>query len=277
MNVCYKAALEAATGEFVFYQSDDDLIADDYVEKMVALFEGNPDCTSAAGLVKDIDSSGKLLGETRTSNFRPRYMPGHLLALSTLNLASPGIMYSAPGCIFTLKREEFIRRGGYYSPIESSQLYGIVPFGITGFDDTALLYWRRHEGQENKVETSLGLIGFDLTLDLLNDWQIQKRWEVFGKDLARYVASRVLDNAYIAAANWLVVNFYYFRFKACGRILKGMWFRAGFWRHLPSLFWKEKRQFKYSLKPKFRKVFESYPKLVETFPWLMPLKERAFK
>ncbi len=146
-RVCLNAGLKAATGEFVWYQSDDDLIADDYVEKMVALFESNPDCTSAAGYVKDMDSSGRFLPEgPRTTNYRPRYMPGHLLALSTLSVNSPGIMYRAPGSIFAFKREEFIRMGGYHPFVEFSHLYGIVPFGITGFDDTAIMYWSRHEG-----------------------------------------------------------------------------------------------------------------------------------
>src|SRR5262245_30405415 len=63
-KVCLNAGLQAAAGDFVWYQSDDDLMADDYVQKMVALFEGNPACTSAAGYVKDIDSAGRLLPQT---------------------------------------------------------------------------------------------------------------------------------------------------------------------------------------------------------------------
>ena len=120
----------------------------DYVERMVRLFEDNPDCTTAAGRYVSIyedDSVNKEELNNRKTNFRPRYMPGHELALATLKRKDAGTIFSAPGTIFTLKRDVFLKYGGFHRAIEWSQLYGIVPFGVTGFDEDAIYYWRRHE------------------------------------------------------------------------------------------------------------------------------------
>jgi len=45
--VCANAGLEIAMGDYVWYQSDDDMLSDDYVKRMVALFRENPECTTA--------------------------------------------------------------------------------------------------------------------------------------------------------------------------------------------------------------------------------------
>ncbi|MDE2027048.1 MAG: glycosyltransferase family 2 protein [Candidatus Omnitrophica bacterium] len=277
-RVCLDAALKAATGEFIFYQSDDDIISDDYVEKMVALFEDNPACTTVAGLVKDMDASGHLLPEgPRTANFRPRYMPGHLLAFSTLGRDWPSIMFCAPGPIFSYKRKEFIQMGGFHPSLEFSALWGIVPFGVTGFDETAILYWRRHEGQLNKFMNFHGSTAYDVTMELLKEWQIEKRWEIFGKKTAQYVVDRIVHTMSQNATEWFAVSFYHLRFKACWFLFKMLWCQPYFWRMLLPCLWKEKKEFKYYLKPKFRRLFEAHPKLVERIPCLMPLQKRAFK
>ncbi len=279
VRVCFNAALNQATGEYVFYQSDDDLMANDYVERMVNLFLENPDCISAAGLVEDIDESGHLLYQgLRPSNYRPRHMPGHILALNTLCGNKHGnIMFYAPGCIFTLKREALVKAGGYDEAIEWSQLYGIVPFGVTGFDEKAIFYWRRHKGQTNLYLSTIGFLAFHETLSLLKDWEIEKRWQVFGKDTASFVVRRIEEHIYAIATDWFCINFYYCRFKICGRILKDIWHKLYFWRRLPVSFWEQKIYIKYALKPLVRKIFESQPWLTKKFPKLLPLQERAFK
>ena len=109
-KTCFSEALRKATGEYVFYQSDDDLMSLDYVEKMVALFQGDPECTTAAGLPKRIDKDGNLLADVM-HNGRPRYMPGHILALSTLDHHGKSL-FSASGVIFTIKRDILVKAGG---------------------------------------------------------------------------------------------------------------------------------------------------------------------
>ena len=262
-KVCLNAGLKEATGDFIFYQSDDDLLADDYVAKMISIFEGNPDCTSAAGYVKDMDAAGHLLPEgPRMTNYRPRYMPGHLLALSTLDKVLPRMVYSAPGCNFAFRKEEFVHRGGYHPCVEDSQLYGIVPFGITGFDETAILYWRRHEGQLNRYQNAVGYTGIDASLALLKDWKIQERWEIFGKDMAQYVVQRIQENNYHAATNWFVISLYCLRFKSACRLWGMLWNRKYFWSHVLKIFWQEKRIVYYNLKPQLKRIFEMHHWLV---------------
>ena len=135
------AGLEISTGDYVLLNFDDDYISDDYAEKMVALFKENPECTTAIGRTINMDSNGNLIDEPRTTDFRARYMPGHLLALDML----PGrqTMFGAQGCMLTIKRDVFVEAGGYHRSVDLGHLFGILPFGVTGFEDTAYLYWRR--------------------------------------------------------------------------------------------------------------------------------------
>ena len=232
MAVCTSAALELATGEYVWYQNDDDMVADDYLEKMVALFEGNPECTTASGLPVSIDLDGKVMGDgPRVSNYRPRYMPGHLLALNV----SRGIrvMFNSPGALFSIKRELLIESGGFHRDIEASHLYGIVPFGITGFDETAQLYWRRHEGQGNIVVTKRGWIGFvDYRLQMLKEWDLEQRWRVFGTDIARQLTHDLALQAYVSAATWFIHNLMSGKILYAGGIILKMWRRRLFWQAL---------------------------------------------
>jgi len=280
-KICMNAGLDVATGDFVWYQSDDDIIADDYVEKMVRLFNDDPACTTAAGLVRSIDHAGQIMPEgPRVDNFRPRYMPGHLLALSTLNRSYPGagqVMFNVPGSIFAIRRQELVKAGGYHALIELCHLYGVVPFGVTGFDETAILYWRRHEDQLNKYMGMRGVISIEVTLDFINGWHIEQRWEVFGKSTARYLIKHLYQVVFEEATSQFVINLYYLGFGACARILKSMWFRPYFWQHLPRQLWKQKIYIKYSIKEMLKKIFKSFPWLVEKFPRLLPLQERTFR
>jgi hypothetical protein len=236
--VCLNEALQAATGEYVFYQSYDDLLADDYAEKMIQLFQENPDCTTAAGISVSIDADGKLL-ETialnQQGNCRPRYMPGHLLANSSMQGDS---VFSAPGTIFTIKRDVLIKSGGYHRSIELSQFYGIMPFGVTGFDETAVLHWRRHIDQLNLQLSAKGWLGIDETFSLLKDWDIQGRWEgAFGKSNANMIVGGIKKSMIQQMAIFVVVNLYALRPLGAIRIFPKAWTYPSFWGLLPWAFW----------------------------------------
>lgn len=262
IRTCLNAALEVAQGDYVFFQSDDDLIAPDFVEKMVALFEGNPECTSAAGYPRSIDMEGRLIDEgPRKSNFRPRYMPGHLLALSTLPQQKfiGSLLFSAPGTIFVFKREDLLKSGGYHQAIELSHLYGIVPFGVTGFDETATLFWRRHPGQTNLEMAANGYIGLQELLLLIKEWRIEERWRVFGTAVAKYVVRQMRHNVLETATNLFAVNLYWFRFKVSFHFLKQLWNKPYFWIKILSALWEEKRQFWYFIRPKLKRAFSAVP------------------
>lgn len=240
IRVCYNAGLQAATGDYVFHQADDDLMADDYVEKMVALFKGNSECTTAAGIPVSIDIQGNVMDTgPPTPNIRPRYMPGHLVALDHLR---GGTMFSAPGDIFTFKRDVLLQAGGFHVALELSHIYGIVPFGVTGFDETAVFYWRRHEGQLHKQLDASGNVFMRETLSLLKDWDIERRWQVFGPDVAKEVVTRIPDSAIDSAATWFVINLYHLRPVGSLRIACTCYRLPGFWPKIPGILWQRRRE-----------------------------------
>lgn len=235
VDTCLNAALSIATGDFVFYQSDDDLIADDYAEKMVALFRENDACTTAAGLPVGIDINGKRLDDpaSRSTNFRPRHMPGHDLALEVAN--GNRRVFSAPGTIFSIRRDVLVRSGGFHRCVDWSHLFGIVPFGITGFDESALLYWRRHDGQLNLQLTTRGFIGAKESFDLIRSWKIGHYWEQqYGGVAARSVVDYMVGSICKSAANWFAINLVHFRVRGAWRILRQAWHLHGFWCRVPS-------------------------------------------
>jgi glycosyltransferase involved in cell wall biosynthesis len=276
LDTCLNPALKMATGDYVWYQSDDDLIADDYVEKMVALFQGNPECTTAAGLSISMDVERNVIPEPRISNFRPRYIAGHTLILDCLR---GGKMFSAPGTIFTIKRDVLIKAGGYHRNLEHSQLYGIVPFGVTGFDETAIFYWRRHQSQLNKQLHARGWTSIAEKFALLKEWEIERRWQVFGKDTARKVVSTIERQIYEIAAKCFAINLVCLRFRASLRVIGKVWNRPQFWPKVPKAlfeaFYRRTRQLLHHLKPAVRGLFKIWPGLASASVLFARLRDKA--
>ena len=65
-----------------------------------------------------------------------------------------------------------------------------MPFGITGFDETAYFYWRRHEGQLNKALSKLGITHTNDSLKMIQDHDLINRWNFYGKDIAIFVVKK---------------------------------------------------------------------------------------
>ncbi len=273
-------ALKIAEGDFYFYQSYDDLISLDYVERMVRLFKENTECTSAAGLPVNIDADGNVAEWTamwedvteditnRTTNLRPRYMPGHEMALDCLN-PKGGKMFSAPGNIFSLRKDALIKYGGFHRCIELSQLYGIAPFGITGFDEDAIFYWRRHGGQLSKELFQRGHTGRKEFSSLLNDFKIRERWSVFGEDVAQYVVSGLSSEIDEAAANCTTLCLFTFSFKGAVRSFFDSCWNLNYWKALPKLIWYQKIVLVLSLLSTFQWLIQPF---INVLNGLLPSK-----
>jgi len=234
-DVIFNAGLKIAQGEYVFYQEDDDVISDNYAEKMVALFQGNPECTTAAGKVVNLDIRGNI-SETNPANlknYRPRYMPGHLLAQQALFV--PGqIMFSMPGSIFTIRRDSLIKAGGFHRNIDIQHIYGIMPFGDTGYDETAIFHWRRHENQLNVQLAKMGnVVELKWAFSALNDCEIEKRWQVFGNNLAKKVISRYKFWLNDYGAGRFVFCFLSFKINGLITVVKICWRYPIFWFLIP--------------------------------------------
>lgn len=277
IDVCFNAGVDAATGDYIWCQNDDDFMADDYVEKMVALFRDNPECSSVAGLPVSVDVHGTL-NETgiRQTNFRPRYMPGHLLAMDYVRGRST--MFGVPGYIFTVKRDELINAGGCRQPLEYCHLYGIVPFGVTGFDETAVLYWRHHEGQLNKDATARGLIGAYETFKLFKDWQIERRWQVLGGNMGHELAAAIEQEQCVKAANWMTMYLYSGRLSAALRLTRTMWKHPQFWIRTPAKTFRRLfsvRPIRVVLRPIIRLAFQAIPGSASLSPQLSRLREKV--
>jgi glycosyltransferase involved in cell wall biosynthesis len=274
VDVCYNEALRVANGEYVFYQSYDDLMADDYLEKMVTLFQENPECTSAAGIYVSIDADGRIHGidpNPRLDNYRPRYMPGHILALALARGERP--LFGAPGTIFTFKRRALIEAGGFHRSVELSQIFGLVAFGITGFDETAVFYWRRHDGQLNILMNAKGYRNLD-TLDLLKDWDLHNKWEKeFGKSNADLVIDNLRRHEVSSLALWFCINLLSLRLIPAGRLFVKAWKFPDFWMLLPLNLWQQKRRI---LRKIISLVFIFVPCLA-SLPHLKKLHERVNK
>ena len=234
IRVCLNDALNQSCGDLIWYQADDDYIASDYIERMVLLFEGNSECITAAGLPIGVEKNGEIIEGIRVTNYRPRYMPGHVLATDTLNHHSSrnSTMFGAPGTIFTIKKEFLLKAGGFHPALEISQLYGIVPFGVTGFDEEALFYWRKHDSQLNKILDEKGKKPFGNLDNLLRDWDIESNWQQINSDTAKYVVKKLQNNHCKECAAWFVSYFYRLKIIHSMRIVKIKGNQINFWKEV---------------------------------------------
>jgi len=262
-DVGYNNALKIAEGKYMFRNAYDDKMALDYIERMARLFDENSECISAAGLPIRIDIKGRVIpGEIRERskrlyNLRPRYMPGHELALDCLD-PKGGKMFSAPGLIFAFRKDALIKYGGFHRSPELSNLIGIVPFGITGFDEEAIFYPRSHSGQLNKELFQRGWTSVKEDHSLLNDFNIRERWSVFGVDVARYVVSRMIAINYESAAMCTVICFFTFNFRGAGKSLFDSFWKLHYWKALPKLIWHHKMVLVLSLLSTFQWVIQPF-------------------
>jgi len=232
--IVWNKVLSVSKGKYILHISDDNVLSNNYIEKMVGLFENNKECTTAAGQVVTIDCNGeietkKIENGVRTSNYRPIYMPGHLLALDRLRKGRSR-MFSSPGggSIFAIKKSALVDAGGYHKGVERGIDFGIVPFGITGFDEDAVFYWRHHSRQLNQELLETGCVGSKENLDLIEDCNIYGKWKVFGDSVANYVVKELVRIEYKNAAWWLVKQLYRFRIKSAFSLFSAVGFKPYF-------------------------------------------------
>jgi glycosyltransferase involved in cell wall biosynthesis len=282
------AGLEISTGDYVLLNFDDDYIADDYAEKMVALFENNPECTTAIGRTINMDpqgninrqSNGNLIEEPRATDFRSRYMPGRLLALEVL----PGrqTMFGAQPCMFTVRRDVLVEIGGYHRSVDLGHLCGIVPFGETGFDDTAYFYWRLYVTVDRlRPAVVRNIIRVNETNSMIKEWEIQRRWRVFGGAMAKDVISRLRKRIYDSSAQWFIRLVYSLHFMLAFYVLLKMGSHRRFWLALPmNAFHSNQTRWlmlpaRPLVKTSLRRVFRLMPGLARLSPRLARINERV--
>jgi glycosyltransferase involved in cell wall biosynthesis len=212
VRVTYNAALRACKGELVTHQGDDDWVASDYIERMVRLFEENPECTTAIGRCVHSLPNGTF-GLNPPAK-RPRYLPGHELALDQAT-GSKKFCQLNPGYCFVMKKDELERNGGFHEQYELHQMFSIVSFGITGYDPDALVYWRRHELQLNRMGTVKCVYWGKSIEKLLNDPGIRllERWKSkFGEESSKTVEMYLLKEWVKSLTVVTFCHFFHLRF-----------------------------------------------------------------
>ncbi|CUW37987.1 putative Glycosyltransferase [Magnetospirillum sp. XM-1] len=237
---CYNAGLAAAKGDLIFHQADDDWLAPDFFERMVALFRENPACTTAIGLSVGVRPDGS---ETSAAalNQRPRFMPGHEMALAVID-GKP--VFGSPGFCFVMRRDVLEAAGGFHESFEQHLLYGVVAFGVTGYDSGAFMYWGYHEGQLNKALRKRGWVSLAYSRSLLEGFGLERRWaDAFGAAAARKVTVFIETKAVRTAADVFAGNFAELRPASAWRAMRDSARYLGFWKALPGKLWAEKRLF----------------------------------
>ncbi len=287
-TVSGNAGLEISTGDYVLLNLDDDYISDDYVEKMVALFKENPECTTAIGRTINMDPegninrhpNGNLIEEPRSTDFRARYMPGRLLALDVL----PGrqTMFGAQPCMFTVRRDALVEIGGYHRSVDLGHLCGIVPFGETGFDETAYFYWRKYATLDRLRPAVVRNINrVKETNSMIKEWEVRRRWQVFGDAMADEVISGLRKRIYYSSAQWFLRLTYSLHLLLAFYVLLKMGSHRRFWTALPANAF-HTNQTRWLMLPArplaktaIRRVFRLVPGLTRLSPRLARINDRV--
>lgn len=177
IRICCNDALKISSGELIFYLSDDDWIEKNFFSKIIKHFIDNHKCTSAIGRVVNYYNDNKMIKYPLKN--QPKYLKGNVICLDRalgLNIYDQ----SNPGHSYVLKADVLKYYGGFFAPLEDHQFFGIVAFGETAFDENALMYWRRHEGQLNKILSRNCYFEGQYIIDLLQEKSnnIIKNWEI---------------------------------------------------------------------------------------------------
>ena len=157
IRTVYRAGFESTTGEFVFFQSDDDYVAQDFFSRMARLFIENGRCHSAIGLpCSHYWSDDRILpAEEGAWSKRSTYMPGTTVALRSLDSRTyPGFMPN-PGFSYVMSRDGILKAEDFWGGFEMTQLTQVVAFGESGFDPLAAMYWGRGTHQGNVMVDTL--------------------------------------------------------------------------------------------------------------------------
>jgi hypothetical protein len=146
-------ALDEAIGRYIFFQSDDDFLADDFFSKMASLFENHSDAVCAVGLpvfYNWLTNEKFLKPGRRMWTYRPTLESGRDLLFKQLADAT----YSN-NCLFSYVMETSKVRDVRDSLFETGfpDHNCLLQVGIRGsvaFDRSAEMYWGVHPDQDNR-------------------------------------------------------------------------------------------------------------------------------
>jgi len=195
--ICWNAALQYTTGQFISVLNDDDMISENYAEKMVNLFMENKNCITAAPQPVSIDEYSLINTTRELPNNRKRYMQGFELAKAIINGNSEKL-FLAPGGIMSFRKKSLLVSGGFDLLSDHTQIFKHSVLGDTGFDSEAKLFWRHHNDQYNKKLVNNADIFYKKSTKAIKDSGLIEFWEEhFSKNdviLVRNYFFRLLDD-----------------------------------------------------------------------------------
>lgn len=145
----YRKGIEVSSGDYIFCQSDDDFLSNDFFERMNIIFSENKDCITAIGLPVDYYWNDNSYSSPSSGLWqtRDKYTDGKELFLNWIKDRS---LFINPGFCYVVKREILLKHiQKIWFGYDFSIFMTIVPTGITGFDKNAFMYWGRHQNQSN--------------------------------------------------------------------------------------------------------------------------------
>lgn len=149
----YQVGIDNSTGDLIFCQSDNDLLAPDFFSKMARLFLDNPECVTAIGLPVSYywDENRIEIIQDGTWKERPKYMDGLQLVLRWIKEIN---FRRNLGFCFVVRKELYNTVGEeiWYN-YDTSALLSSVSQGITGFNPDAIMYWG-HNNEQAHFELS---------------------------------------------------------------------------------------------------------------------------
>ena len=215
ITICCNEALNIANGDLVFYLSDDDWVDKNFFNIITKHFISNHECISAIGRVRSFYNNNRI--EDYPIKNQPTYMEGKDICIDkALNINK--FDQSNPGHSYVFKTDVLKYYGGFSAPLEIHQLFGVVAFGKSAFDKEAIMYWRRHQGQLNKLLNKNCYFEGDYILNLLNNNEnnIISNWiKYHGKNDAKKIENYFYE----------IVLYSFYKTLLC-QIFKGNFYKA---------------------------------------------------
>ena len=129
----------------------------------------NSNCVAATPRVASVNESSEI-NVTSTDllykgNLRNKYMSGIALASSIIHDEN---LFSAPGGLCCFKTDIVLAGGGFDNMSDHSQIFKFSILGDVGNNQDAILYWRHHDNQTNKLNKKLGSLYYSIQIEWLS-------------------------------------------------------------------------------------------------------------
>lgn len=195
-------ALFCSEGDYVYFLSYDDFLSSNYVACLLPLFMENLNCVAATPRVVSVNEYSEI-NVTFTNllykgNLRSKYMSGIALATSVIHGEN---LFSAPGGLCCFKTEVVLAGGGFDNMSDHSQIFKFSILGDVGTSQDAVLYWRHHDNQTNKLNKRLGSLYYTIQIEWLHHiksfYAVMNIPKIYQKMYFKYMENYIYEHCII--------------------------------------------------------------------------------